>query len=278
MISVLVLTKNEEQDLPGCLRSVAWSDDIVVYDSFSNDRTHEIARASGARVIQRPDQDPSVAFGGDEAYHRTWGLREISYRYAWLFVIDADERLTPEAARELEAIASAPTTDAVAYRIRRRDFFQGRHLKHVQSSPWFIRFFRPELVRYDRLVNPITLVDGPVADLIYPLDHYPFSKGLSQWISRHNTYSSLESQQILRMRIHKFKPSVRRAIFSSDQAEKRLHLKFIYYFMPFRPLLKFVIIYFLRRGFLDGGPGLRYALMVLMYEFMIDLKLKEDAR
>jgi len=267
MISILVLTKNEEQDLPGCLQSVGWSDDIVVYDSFSTDRTQEIARDSGARVVQRSFDNWSS--------HQNWGLRNIEFRHSWIFYIDADERLTSEAARELQAIASAPTTDAVAYRICRRDFFQGRHLKHVQSSSWYIRFYRPEFVSYERLVNPITVVDGPVVNLIYPLDHYPFSKGLSHWISRHNSYSSLEARQILENRIIVEQFSWQAALFESDFNRRRFHQKELFYRLPARPLFKFFLLYLLKRGFLDGTPGFTYALLQSIYEYFIVLKARE---
>ncbi len=128
-VSILLLTKNEEIDLPGCLASVNWSDDVVVYDSLSTDQTKDQALGLGARFVQRPGQDPSFAYGGNEGIHRTWGIHEITYKYPWLFVIDADERLTPEAVIELQAIARNPDPRYVAYRIRRRDYFQGRQLR-----------------------------------------------------------------------------------------------------------------------------------------------------
>lgn len=267
MISILILTKNEERDLPGCLQSVDWSDDIVVYDSFSADRTQGIARASGARVVQRSFDNWSS--------HQNWGLRNIEFRHSWIFYIDADERLTPEAARELQAIASAPTTDVVAYRICRRDFFQGRHLKHVQSSPWYIRFFRPEFVRYERLVNPVTVVDGPVFDLVHPLDHYPFSKGLSHWISRHNSYSSFEACQIIENRLIGEQFSWQAVLFEADFNRRRFHQKELFYRLPARPLFKFFLLYLLKRGFLDGTPGFAYALLQSIYEYFIVLKVRE---
>ena len=274
-VSILILTKNEERDLRGCLDSVAWSDDIVVYDSFSTDHTGSIARSAGARVIQRPGQLVSVAFGGDEALHRTWGIREITYKNAWLFVIDADERLTPEAAAELQAIASDPSPTCVAYRIRRRDFFKGGQLKHVQTSPWYIRFFRPEFVHYERLVNPITVVDGPIGDLQHPLDHYPFSKGLSHWIARHNSYSSFEAQQILQNRANQEPFSLRAAFLERDFNRRRFHQKELFYRLPARPLFKFFLLYVLKRGFLDGRSGFTYALLQSIYEAFIVLKVQE---
>jgi glycosyltransferase involved in cell wall biosynthesis len=275
MLSILVLTKNEQQDLPGCLQSVAWSSDIVVYDSCSTDHTRETAASHGARVFMRPGQDFSVAYGGDEAFHRTWGIHEIPYTNPWLFVIDADERLTPEAASELQAIASNPDPDVVAYRIRRRDYFQGRQLRYVQTSPWYIRFFRPEFVHYERLVNPITVVDGPVGDLQHPLDHYPFSKGLSHWIARHNSYSSFEAQQILQNRASQEPFSLPAAFLERDFNRRRFHQKELFYRLPARPLIKFLLLYILKRGFLDGRPGFTYALLQSIYEAMIVLKLQE---
>jgi glycosyltransferase involved in cell wall biosynthesis len=273
--SVLILTKNEQSDLPCCLESVSFSSDIVVYDSCSTDRTQEIATSSGARLITRPCQDLSVAYGGNEGFHRSWGIHEISYKYPWLFVIDADERLTPESAAELQTIASNPDPRFVAYRIRRRDFFQGRQLRYVQTSAWYIRFFRPEFVHYERLVNPVTVVDGAVGDLQHPLDHYPFSKGLSHWIARHNSYSTFEAQQILQNRASQEPFSLPAAFFERDFNRRRFHQKEIFYRLPARPLIKFLLLYVLKRGFLDGRPGFTYALLQSIYEAMIVLKVQE---
>jgi glycosyltransferase involved in cell wall biosynthesis len=267
MLSILVLTKNEEQDLPGCLESVAWSSDVVVYDSCSTDRTREIAESSGARVIQRPFDN--------WAAHQNWGLRQIVFRNSWLFYIDADERLTPEAAAELQAIACSPDPGIVAYRIRRRDFFLGRQLHYVQTSPWYIRFFRPEFVHYERLVNPVTVVDGSVGDLQHPLDHYPFSKGLSHWIARHNSYSTFEAKQILLNRASQEPFSLTAAFLERDFNRRRFHQKEFFYRLPARPLIKFLLLYVLKRGFLDGCPGFTYALLQSIYEAMIVLKVQE---
>jgi len=266
-VSVLILSKNEQQDLPGCLRSIAWSNDIVLYDSCSIDHTQDIAASSGARIVERPFDNWSS--------HQNWGLRNISFRNPWVFYIDADERITPEAAAELQAIASSPDPRVVAYRIRRRDFFQGRQLRHVQTSPWYIRFFRPEFVHYERLVNPITVVDGVVGDLQHPLDHYPFSKGLSHWIARHNSYSTFEAQQILQNRASQEPFSLPAAFIERDFNRRRFHQKELFYRLPARPLIKFLLLYVLKRGFLDGRPGFTYALLQSIYEAMIVLKVQE---
>ena len=267
MISILILTKNEEQDLPGCLASVAWSSDIVVYDSCSTDHTRELAKSAGARVIQRRFDD--------WASHQNWGLRNIAFRYPWIFYIDADERLTPKAASELQAIARNPDPRCVAYRIRRRDFFQGRQLRYVQTSPWYIRFFRPEFVHYERLVNPLTVVEGAVGNLEYPFDHYPFSKGLNHWFARHNSYSTFEAQQILQNRANQEPFSLRAAFLEFDFNRRRYHQKELFYRLPARPLIKFLLLYYFKLGFLDGRPGFTYALLQSIYEAMIVVKVQE---
>ncbi len=268
-VSVLVLTKNEQQDLPGCLRSVAWSDDVHVYDSLSTDRTVEIAREFGATLTQR-------AFD-NWAAHQNWGLRHIAFRHPWVFYIDADERMSPALVRAVQAAAAAPG-DRVAFRVQRRDFFLGTWLKHVQTSPFYLRLFRPERMRYERLVNPVSLPDGPVGQLDGYLDHYPFSKGVSHWLERHNSYSTLEARQIVDNRQRHAGFSVVKALTAKDFHERRFHQKELFYRLPLRPLLKFALLYLARGGFLDGRAGLTYAVLQGVYEYMIQLKVDELSR
>jgi glycosyltransferase involved in cell wall biosynthesis len=265
-ISVLVLTKNEEQDLPGCLESLRWSDDVVVLDSISSDRTVEIARSAGARVVER-------AFD-NWASHQNWALENIEFRHPWVFYIDADERVTPELAESIQRAVQDPK-DAVAFRIRRRDFLMGRWLKHVQASPYYLRLFRPEKMRYERLVNPISIPDGPVQDISGYLDHFPFSKGMSHWFDRHNAYSTFEARQIIENRKTNARFSLIRAFAAGDFNERRYHQKELFYRLPARPLVKFLILYVLKRGFLDGRAGYTYARLQMLYEAMIVLKLSE---
>jgi glycosyltransferase involved in cell wall biosynthesis len=266
VISVLILTRNEQSDLPGCLDSVRWSDDIHVFDSYSSDRTVEIARAAGTSVTQREFDNWSS--------HQNWGLANIRFRHRWVLYIDADERVTPELARSLQTAASRPGEN-VAFRVSRRDFWGDCWLKHVQATSFYIRLFRPEKMRYERLVNPVSIVHGPVGEVGGYLDHYPFSKGLTHWLARHNSYSSFESEQILRDRAGKRTLSLRSALLAKDASERRFHQKELFYRVPCRPILKFVHRYIGNRGFLDGRGGLRYALLQSFYEYMIVLKTEE---
>lgn len=274
MISVFIPTRNEQQDLSACLKSVAWSDDVHVFDSFSTDRTVEIARNAGATVTTPPGSPGSAIFGGDEAAHKNWALQNIPFKHPWVLHLDADERVTPELAASLQRAVASPS-EFVAFRIRRRDFFLDTWLKHVQASPFYLRLFRPDKLHYERLINPIAVPDGAVGELTGYLDHFPFSKGLSHWLDRHNSYSTLEAQQILRNRREHRGFSLRQAFFAPDFNERRFHQKELFYRLPARPLFKFFLLYFVRRGFLDGRAGLIYARLQSFYESMIVLKTRE---
>jgi len=274
VISVLIPTRNEQQDLPACLQSVAWSDDVHVYDSFSTDRTLDIARDFGAHVVRREGQLPGLPFGGDESVHRNWALRNIRFKYPWVFHLDADERVTPDLRHQLESAVSAPGT-CRAFRIRRRDFLHGTWLKHVQATPFYIRLFRPDSTRYERLINPVTIVDGPVGELSGYLDHYPFSKGFSHWVEKHNHYSTLEAKEIVENRRGQLRPVRWADLLSGDPGKRRACQKELFYRLPARPMGKFMLLYVAKRGFLDGQAGLTYACLQSMYEYLIVLKTKE---
>lgn len=266
MISVLILTKNEEQDLPGCLESVSWSDDVHVYDSRSTDDTVGIAQANGAIVTSREFDNWSD--------HQNWGLKNIKFKYPWVFYIDADERMTPELIVALQSAVQNPG-GYVAFRVERRDFFMGTWLKHVQTSPYYLRLFRPEKMRYERLVNPISIPDGEVGEVHGYLDHFPFSKGITHWVDRHNSYSTFEAKEIISSRKGKASFSIWCALFGTNFHERRFNQKELFYRLPFRPIVKFLLLYVGKRGFLDGRAGITYALLQSIYEYFIVLKTRE---
>jgi hypothetical protein len=191
--------------------------------------------------------------------------------------LDADERVTPELAASIRQAVQDPG-DNIAFRIGRRDFWGKRQLKHVMASPFNIRLFRPEKMRYERLVNPVSVALGPVGDLAGYFDHYPLSKGITHWLARHNSYSSLEALQIVQNRTTSQQFSLRHALLAKDRSLRRFHQKGLFYRMPARPLLKFLLFYLGRCGFLDGSAGFRYAMLQSFYEYLIVLKTKELAK
>jgi glycosyltransferase involved in cell wall biosynthesis len=269
MISILILTRNEQQDLPACLASVAWSDDIHVFDSYSTDNTLEIAKAAGANTYQRTFDD--------YATHRNAALTTIPFKHPWLFLLDADERATPDLSREMQQIVHATPPETSAFRIRRRDFLFGTWLKHAQISPFYVRLVRPERVRYTRTINEVLEAEGSIANLNYPLDHYPFSKGIAHWIQKHNLYSTMEAELIYRQQGLQ-NPSLRKALAAPDFHTRRLHQKSIFYRLPGRPIIKWLYMLFLRGAILDGSAGLTYATLQSIYEYFIVLKTKELRR
>jgi glycosyltransferase involved in cell wall biosynthesis len=267
MISVLILTRNEEWDLPGCLASVHWSDDIHVFDSFSTDQTVQIAESAGARVTQR-------LFGG-YASQRNAALHSLPFHHDWVLILDADERVPGPLAAEIEEFAVRPPSGVAAARIRRRDYLMGAWLKHAQISPYFIRLVKPLAVHYEREVNEVMKVDGEVFDLQNPYDHYPFSKGIRHWIEKHNVYSTMEAEVAWKDVARGERFSLKKALFARDFNERRFHQKGLFFRLPFRPLLKFAYMMLVRRAFLDGRAGVTYALLQSIYEYFIILKTRE---
>ncbi len=266
-VSVLILTKNEEINLPGCLESVRWSDDVHVYDSYSNDSTISIAESNGVKITRRVFDNWSS--------HQNWGLRNIQFKYPWVLYLDADERATPELIQSIQNIVDQPS-DYTAFRIEIRYYFMQKWLKHAQVTPVFVRFFRPEKLHYERLVNSVPIVDGQVGKLDGAIDHFPFNKGISFWFERHNSYSTLEAAEIIEQKKSGRKNfSFFKAFFANDFNIRRIHQKKLFYKFPVRPLFKFFLLYFLKRGFLDGTPGFIYCVLQSIYEYMIVLKVKE---
>ena len=263
-ISILILTKNEQQDLPGCLESVAWSDDIHVLDSQSTDNTLQLAESFGAKITLR-------AFDG-YASQRNFGL-QLPFKYQWVMILDADERITPSLSTEMHAFVQSADASIAGVRMRRRDIWWGRWLKHAQISPFYVRLVRVGLAHYEREINEVLIVDGEITELSEPFDHYPFSKGLDHWINKHNVYSRMEAEVVANRLI--VKPVWKIALFGKDFGERRVHQKAIFYGLPARPLIKLFYMLIVRRAFLDGWAGIRYSILQAIYEYFIVLKTKE---
>ncbi len=173
-----------------------------------------------------------------------------------MLYIDADERVSPELQESALAVAKADASES-AFRIRRRDFFiDGTWLKHAQISPFYLRLFRPQKMRYERLVNPVSIVDGPIGEIGGFLDHYPFSKGIGFWLERHLKYADLEAKTIQQNRVAGGKFSLRKVFFEKDFTCRRYHQKEFFYRLPFRPFTKFFYMMFIRGAVLDGRAGL----------------------
>jgi glycosyltransferase involved in cell wall biosynthesis len=266
-VSAMVFTLDEELHLPSCLAALAWTDDVIVVDSFSKDRTEAIARASGARFYQH-------AFEGF-GKQRNWALENTDPRYEWILILDADERVTPELAREMQRIIPSTPSEVSAFRVKRRFHMWGRWLRRSNLYPsWVVRLVRKGRVRYVNRGHAETQeVSGEVLDLENDLIDENV-KGLDEWFERQNRYSTKEAEFELRQEGANASWS---GVLSSDPLARRASLKRLASRLPFRPLLYFVYSYFLRGGFLEGRDGLVFCLMKSQYQRMIVIK-KHDLR
>jgi hypothetical protein len=265
MISVLVLTLNEEANLPRCLESLWWSDDVVVFDSGSTDRTARIAESMGARVIHHRFDNWSG--------HLNWAVRNIEFKHPWVYYSDADECVPPDLMGEMQAVVADTTRCQVAYRLRFKNMFMGKWIKRSGLYPtWVLRLFQPRKVRWERLVNPVAIIDGPEGRLQTHFEHHSFNKGLAEWFAKHNRYSSDEAHELI---ASVDTPIDWGGILSADPPRRRKALKNLAFRMPCRPLLVFCYLYIARLGLLDGRAGLTYCALRGVYEYMIDVKVKE---
>ncbi|APG26340.1 hypothetical protein A7E75_12145 [Syntrophotalea acetylenica] len=264
-VSVLILTLDEEINLPRCLASLQWCDDVVVLDSGSQDATQNIATEWGARMVERPFDN--------YARQRNFGLEKIPYKHPWVLMVDADEEVPSELVEEMNKTIAGCCEKTTLYRMRRKDFFLGRWIKRSSGYPtWFGRLIKVGHVRVERAINEEYNTDGYIGFLQGHLHHYPFNKGFSAWLEKHNRYSTMEADLMVKGGIDT--PALS-DLFGSDPANRRRAIKSLVYRMPFRPLLMFVALYVFRGGFLDGRAGLSFCLLRSFYEFMINCKAQE---
>jgi glycosyltransferase involved in cell wall biosynthesis/SAM-dependent methyltransferase len=271
-VSVLIPTRDEERNIRTCLDAVAWADDVIVFDSLSTDATQSIAKAWGARVVER---------GFDDfATHKNWALDNIDFRHDWILIVDADERITPELALEIEATIS-DTTARNGYYIVRKNIFLGRWVRHADMYPDHnLRLFRHGHCRYERrIVHEHMVCDGEPGVLKNPLEHED-DKGIERYVARHNTYSSLEAVATHRAMMlgGSSSPSedgIRANLFGNGPQRRRALKQFAYRHAPARAFIVFAWMYIVKLGFLDGRLGLRYCLLRFFYEMQADLKLAE---
>ncbi len=269
-ISVLILTSNEEVNLEKCLKSIAWCDDVVILDSNSQDSTCEIGKQYNARIEQH-------TFEG-YAKQRNYGLKEILYKHPWVLMLDADERFTDELFDELSQDVDIrnPESDCSMMYFRRKDYLLGTWIKRSSGYPtWFGRLVKPTKVEVKREINEEYVTEGRTKQLQEHIYHYPFNKGFSYWLERHNKYSNMEAEVMLNQTTDKLPFNY---LFHSDPVLRRKKLKQVAYSLPLRPFFIFMYLYIFRGGFLEGRAGFVFCSLRTIYEFMIDFKVIELRR
>ncbi len=266
MFSIYILTYNEEIDIADCIESAMLSDDVIVVDSFSSDRTVEIAQQYPVRLVQHAFES--------HGKQRTWMLQAVPAKHEWVYILEADERMTPELFRECQQ--AIQTNECVGYYVAERVMFMNRWIRHATQYPRYqLRLLRPDQVFFtDYGHTEREVCQGPTSFLQNTYPHYTCSKGMSRWIEKHNRYSTDEAKETIRQ-LESGKVSWRQIFLGKTEVERRRALKDLSLRTPLRPLVRFFYMYFLLGGILDGYPGFTWCVLQAFYEFLIVVKVWE---
>lgn len=266
MFSIYILTYNEELDIAACIESAKLSDDIIVVDSYSSDRTVEIARHYPIRLAQNSFES--------HGRQRTWMLESIPPKHEWVYILEADERMTPELFAECNSAIDHP--DYIGYYVAERVMFMNRWIRRSTQYPRYqLRLFRHGKVWFtDYGHTEREVCEGETSFLNESYPHYTCSKGLSRWIEKHNRYSTDEAKETLDQ-LETGNVCWQDLFFGKSEVERRRALKDLSLRLPARPLLRFLYMYFLLGGCLDGSAGLAWCTLQAFYEYLILLKVWE---
>ena len=274
-LSVLIPTFNEAANIGACLASVGFCNEIVVVDSGSTDGTGRLAQAAGATVID-------FHWDGQYPKKKNWALERLPWRNEWILILDADERIPPPLAEELQSVVANPTCDG--YYLNRRFYFLDGWINHCGYNPsWNLRCFRHRLGRYeipagtaltgsgDNEVHEHVILRGRTGYLTAAMEHYAFPT-IEAWIEKHNRYSNWEAHLIA------ISPAKTPTTALEPSLARKRRLKSFARHLPFRPTLRFLYHYIWRAGFLDGYRGYIFCRFMAFYEFLSTAKARELAR
>jgi hypothetical protein len=241
-LSVAIIVKNEAQNLPACLEGVRFAEQIVVVDSGSADGTADIARNFGCQVYNEPWRGFAAQkqFAIDQCTH------------PWVLLLDADERIPAATESMIKEIVDSESGEAAGYSFPRKNFFQGRWIRHLWGKDRVVRLFRKNRARMsDARVHEAVEVKGPVRALDVPLEHYTESR-LSKLLVKMDHYTTLGAQEA-------FEEGKRASVWTA----------------VFLAFFAFLQSYFLKRGFLDGVQGLTLSVAESVSKFFKYAKLSE---
>ncbi|MBN2022633.1 MAG: glycosyltransferase family 2 protein [Pirellulales bacterium] len=258
-VTVIMLTLNEEFNLPGAMENVQdWAEEVFIVDSCSTDRTVDIAMEKGVGIVQRPFTN----FGDQWNF----ALERLPIKTPWTFKLDPDERLSPELKSEIaDLLAGEPEHDG--FWMDRRLWFMGKPL-HVLAP--VLRLWKTGKCRFsDVLVNEHPLIDGSVGGLRGLIEHFD-SPDLHHWWDKQNRYTTMEAI----MKARGAAPSAQPRLFGS-RLERRVFWKKVFYRLPFRYQLQWIHEMLVRGAWRDGPQGRQWARLRIEVRRMIELKVKE---
>ncbi len=264
MISIIILTKNEEKDLAGCLDSIKWCDDIHLLDSGSKDQTINIALQRGVKI----HNNEFKSFG----QQRNFALDNVVLKNDWILFLDADEVVTEKFRSNIFESVKNAGEEVAGFYCCWKLMLEDKWLKQSDNFPkWQFRLMRKGRARFTDFGHgqKEDCVMGKVAYIKEPYLHYGFSKGWVNWMERHNKYS--DSEAIARL---KNCPPFRN-MFSSRGSIRNPAIKSWMSKIPGWPFLRFCYAYIFNLGFIEGIQGFNYCMNMAYYEFLIQLKMRE---
>ena len=272
-VTVIIGVRNEERKIADCLASVSDFDQVFVVDSHSTDRTCEISRKMGAQVVQ-------FDYDGGWPKKRNWALETLPIRNEWVFLLDGDERITPELKQELSTVVDQSEFDG--YFVKWKFLFLGAWMKRSWSHGWMLRFFRHGKGEFEDLgmrgeggwdaeVHENVVVQGTCGKLKSLLDHD--NHELTKWISKQNEFSTWNAVR-RRQQLQESLPPIR-WLFSGNPTHQRRFLKATFLRLPCKPFITFFYLYFFKLGFLDGRAGFYFCRLRSVHEFNIAAKMYE---
>lgn len=272
-LSAMILTFNEEDNIELCLKSlVDWVDEVFLLDSNSTDRTLQFAERYGCKVVQH-------AFEG-HTKQRNWGLRNLPFTHEWVFALDADHRVMPELAQELQAEFGQLSGNYNGLYMKRRQIFRGRWIRHGAYYPkWQLKLFKHQKAACDEHEFDYRYyVEGKLGYLKNDITEDNRKEGdMTFWVSKHNKFATETAEEQLKRRAGILQWQAKPNLFGNPD-ERILWLKSRWYTMPLylRPFLYFGYRYFLRLGFLDGKQGFIFHFMqAFWFRLLVDIKIDD---
>lgn len=244
-VSVVIIVKNEERNIEKCLKSVKWCDEIIVVDDKSSDKTLEIARRYNAIIY-------SNSLNGDFSLQRNLGLSKA--KNDWVLFLDADEVVSDGLAYEIPGSIRLKDQNLKTFDgfyIRRVDFMWERKLMHGETgNAWRLRLARKTAGEWIGKVHEKWVVNGFAGKLLNPIYHFPHNGEFENFLSEVNDYTDIKAKEL---------------------SSKAIRISFWSIFLF--PIAKFLMNYFIKRGFADGMPGLIIAVMMSLHSFLVRGKL-----
>lgn len=261
LITVVVPVKNEEKNLPQCLKALSGLNHVVVVDSGSSDRTEAIAREFGAEFLH-------FQWDGHFPKKRNWTLRNHPFKTPWVLFLDADEYVSPQFLEEIERVL--PTTKHTGFWLTYHDYFQRRHLAH--GVPFRkLALFRVGHGEYEKIeedrwsildmeIHEHPVIEGSTGIIEGPINHRDF-RGFSHYVKKHTDYAIWEAARYWRLR--------ESGSYEASHLSKRQRIKYRYIVAWWFAPMYFFVSYFMKLGFLDGRPGLNFSICKFFYFFQI---------